>query len=56
MFEDSDARLLVCIGFVDWYLETHPRFVCQSGDYLREEEVSIAVLLKEFVEPVERLS
>ena len=24
-----------CVGFVDWYCQTHPRSVCQSDEYLR---------------------
>ena len=33
----SKIVMLVCYLYwvVDWYCETHPRFVCQSGDYLR---------------------
>ena len=44
----SKIVMLACCLYwvVDWYCETHPRFVCQSGDYLRWKRSPLLFRLK----------
>ena len=55
MLEDSDARLLVCIGLLIGTVRPIPGSCANQVIIFVKRGVSIAVLLKEFVEHVERL-
>ena len=55
VFEDSDARLLVCIGLLIGTLRPIPGSCANQVIIFVKRRFSIAVLLKELVEHAERL-